>query len=118
MPKEKSLVNHYADYFKNSEEFQHELTNFDRFISGRNGKFMKKIFADMKGLAAHRMFSPEFTHLSAEEKDQQQRVAYQLFQILDFLLEPRKWMKKRLGLLERLTSKSEIKSKTKKGETK
>ncbi len=118
MPKEKSLVNHYADYFKNSEEFQHELTNYDRFIAGRNGKFVKKIFADMKGLAAHRMFTSEFTHLSAEEKDVQQRVGYQLFQILDFLLEPRKGMRKRLGLLEQLTSKSKIKSKTKKGETK
>lgn len=116
MPKEKSLVNHYAEYFKKSEEFQRELTNYDRFITGRNGKFTKKIFADMKGLAAHRMFSSEFTHLSAEEKDIQQRVGYHIFQILDFMLEPRKWMKKRLGILEsfrsRLPSKSE---KTKKG---
>lgn len=118
MPKEKSLVNHYAEYFKNSEEFQRELDNFDRFLNGRNGKFLKKIFADMKGLAAHRMFSPEFTHLNAEEKDMQQRVSYHIFQILDFLLEPRKWVKKRLGILEslnkRLPSKSEN-SKTKRG---
>jgi hypothetical protein len=118
MRKEKSLVNHYAKYFQNSEDFQQELTNYDNFLNGRNGKFLKKIFADMKGLSAHRMFSSEFTKLSAEDKDMQQRVAYNIFQILDFIIEPRKWVRERLGILEsvkkRLPSKSE-KTKTKKG---
>ncbi len=117
MQKEKSLVNHYVEYFKNSEEFQKELTNYDKFLNGRNGKFLKKIFADMKGKAATRMFSSEFTHMSAEEKDLHQRVAYNIFQILGFIENPRKWMQSRLGLLEsvksRLPSKSEKKPKTK-----
>ena len=121
MPKEKSLVNHYAEYFKKSEDFQQQLTGYDRFLKGKNGKFLRSLFADMKGLAAHRMFSPDFTHLSAQEKDIQQRVAFHVFQVLDFVGGPRKWVEKRIGMLEsikkRLPSKSE-KPKTKRGATK
>jgi len=48
----------------------------------------------MKGIMATDMFSRQHTALSPVEKDVTQRTYYNIDQMLTFLLDPLKWMKK------------------------
>lgn len=90
----KNILLEVAQWWEQSEEFQRGLQNYDRIIQSKEWKFIRDLLLGLQGVIANDVLSRGFTSLSATEKDVQQRSYYQTIQILEFLLNPIKWMKK------------------------
>lgn len=100
----KNLLNHFVTLLEQSEEFQRELVNFQNAIKTPQWKFYNQVLMIIKGTIAHEMFSRHFTDLDPKEKDVMQRTYFNIDQMLIFLLNPLKWIRKRSRWQENLTN--------------
>lgn len=79
--------------------------------------FLKDAILLIRGQMAVDMFSRHHTNLDETEKDVVQRVYYNINQILEFLLEPEKWIRKRSKWEQALSNlKGKVKPSQQEGE--
>jgi hypothetical protein len=86
----RSLISELLSTYEKYDEFKRKLQNYDNYITGEEGSFVRDVFRTTKLAITVEMFTARFTKLSAGEKDVQQRTFYQLDQMLDFLMAPMK----------------------------
>lgn len=89
----KDVLHQFVIYFQKSEEFQQRLDAYGRFLNTSDGKFLKDVFISIKGVILEDMLSNSFTNLSAEEKDVQQKAYHKITDLMNFLAEPKRWVR-------------------------
>jgi hypothetical protein len=100
----KDVLQQFVLYFQKSEEFQQRLDSYGRFLLTTDGKFVKDVFLSIKGVILEDMLSNGFTKLSAVDKDVQQRAYHEITELMDFLAEPKRWVKQRSKIYEVATN--------------
>ena len=100
----KDVLQQFVNYFQKSEEFQQRLDTYGRFLLTSDGKFVKDVFMSIKGVILEDMLSNSYTKLEANEKDVQQRAYHEITELMDFLAEPKRWVKQRSRILEAVTN--------------
>ena len=100
----KNITNSFRLYLDN-EDFNRKLAEYARVIDTTEWKFVKDVFLTVKGEMMVDMFSERFTSLSEKDKDIKQQTYYQINQLLDFLSEPKQWVKKKTLTHSKRTSK-------------
>ena len=89
-----------------SDEFKRRLEAYERVLKTEEWKFLKDTIFTIKGVILDDLLSSSFTGKNMTEKDVAQRVYYQTSQILDYFLEPTKWLKKK-SAWQRMIKKGE-----------
>jgi len=100
----KDVLQQFVSYFQKSEEFQQRIDSYGRFLNTQDGKFVKDVFLSIKGVILEDMLSTNFTKLDANEKDVQQRAYHHIVELMDFLAEPKRWVKRRSKIFEAATN--------------
>ena len=90
-----NLLTTVTKYMDAYDEVADMAGNFERALKTKDWEFFKQVAITIKAEMQTDMFSKKFTELSLEEKDITQRTYYNINQILDFLLNPVGWTKKR-----------------------
>ena len=78
-----------------SEEFSRRLDSYTRVLETPDWKFLRDVFLTIKGEMMVDMLSDRYTNLNKEEKDITQKTYYQINKLLDFLSEPKTWVKEK-----------------------
>jgi hypothetical protein len=91
----KNLITDLLDTYDNYDEFKRQLENYHNWVQSEDGQFVHDVFKTSKLAMTLELLSARFTKLSAGEKDVQQRVIYQLDQVLEFLMAPMKVVNER-----------------------
>jgi hypothetical protein len=91
----KSLLNTIIELFQTNEDFQRKLMYYQKAMRSDEWAFMRDVILTVKGQMAADMFSQSHTRLGADEKDVIQRTYYNINNILTFLQEPEKWLKRK-----------------------
>jgi len=94
----KNLVTIFEDLFNNHEGFQGSAADFSRAMKTEQFKFLVDAVFMIRGQMAEDMFSYRYTNSDPIEKDVAQRTYYNVNQILDFLINPQRWVKKKSKL--------------------
>ncbi len=84
----KNLITDLIDTYEKHDEFKRQLENYHNYVESDDGRFVHDIFKTSKLAILSELLSARFTKLPATEKDVQQRVLYQLDQMLEFLMAP------------------------------
>jgi hypothetical protein len=100
----KDVLNQFVIYFQKSEDFQHKMDTYGRFLSTQDGQFIKDVFLTIKGVILEDMLSTRYTKLEANEKDVQQRAYHHITKLMDFLAEPKRWVRQRSKIYEVLNN--------------
>jgi hypothetical protein len=93
----KHLLNKLVTFHKN-EEFNRRLDAYSRALKTEEWKFLRDTLFIMRSEMIQDMFSKKHTDLDDNEKDVTQRTYYNINQVLEFLLEPKKWIKRKTRL--------------------
>lgn len=93
----KNLLNQFVVLFESNDNFQRKMGSYERAIKTEDWAFMRDAIMMMQGQMAMDMFSRAHTLLDQHEKDVVQQTYYNINQILTFLLDPDKWIKRRHG---------------------
>ena len=91
----RNLVKIFEDLFHEHEGFQRDATDFSRAMKTEQWKFLVDAVLMVRGQMAEDMFSYQYTNSDPIEKDVAQRTYYNINQILDFLIDPNRWVKKK-----------------------
>jgi len=91
----RNLLNSFISTVEGNEEFQRQLADYEHVAKSPQWKFVQDILLTMKGTILTDMFSQKYTALDPVEKDVQQRAYYQINQILEFLMQPSGWIKRK-----------------------
>lgn len=111
----KSLTDQFVTYLEN-EEFCRRLDNYSRVLKTDEWKFVKDVLMSIKGEMALDMFSAKHTDLSEKDKDVRQRAYYEINLMLDFLSDPKGWVKRKVSIKNKyLDLQSKVKTKLNKG---
>jgi hypothetical protein len=89
------FLNQLAKSYKSDDEFKGRMDKFQRALKSEEWRFFITLCMAMKNHMATGMFKPEFTKLSAEEKDIVQRTFANMNEILDFFMGPLGWFQKK-----------------------
>lgn len=98
----KNLTKQFSDLYKQSEGFQQKLGSYSRAMKSEDWKFLTDAILIIKGQMAVDLFSRQHTNLSKEEKDVVQKTYYNISLILDFLLDPQAWIRKKIAITDLL----------------
>ena len=90
----KNLTNQFIKYLEN-DEFRRRLDAYTRALNEEHWKFVRDVFLTVKGEIMIDMLSYKFTTLEKTEKDANQKAYYQINQILDFLSDPKGWVRRK-----------------------
>jgi len=85
-------------------------------LNSEDWKFLVDAIMLIKGQMAIDMFSRKYTLLDETEKDIVQRTYYNINQILTFLSEPERWVKKRSRWTQTLSNLGKVKPNQQEGE--
>ena len=91
----RNLVSIFEELFREHDEFQRNSTDFSKAMETVQWKFLADAIRMIQGQMANDMFSNSYTKSDPTEKDVTQRTYYNVNQILDFLINPNRWIKKR-----------------------
>ena len=91
----KDLLQQFVRLAENYEEYRIRLEAYGRILKTKEWDFVRDTFMMVRAEMMRDMLSSAHTRLDEREKDVRQRVYYQLNEILDLLLEPRSWVKRR-----------------------
>jgi len=91
----KNLTNQFVRYYENSEEFQRRLHAYDKLIKTNEFEFFRDTLVTIQGTMMLDLLSNRIATLSKEEKDVIQRTYYNVNQILDYLSNPRGWIRRK-----------------------
>ena len=91
---QKNILFEVAKWWERSEDFQRGVQDYERAINSKDWFFIRDLFLGFQGIIATDILSKRFTELDPTEKDVSQRAYFQMVQILEFLSDPMKWMKK------------------------
>lgn len=91
----RNLINQFVELYNTNETFQKELEGYDRIIKTKQWKFLMDAFLTIKGTMLNDLLSERFTNLDVTEKDITQKVYHNITEILDFLSNPEKWMRRK-----------------------
>lgn len=99
----KNLLNQFLEIYHSNDEFQRQVGNYERVLKTEDWKFLVTALHIIKGQMALDMFSKHHTMLDEVEKDVIQRTYFNINQMLNFLLTPRDWVRKKSKWKESLT---------------
>lgn len=99
----KRFLKQFSDLFEQNEEFQRRLGNYSKAVKSKDWEFLRDALLMIRGQMLADMFSRQHTKLSVNEKDVVQRTYFNINQMIDFLLDPGKWVKKQLKWKQSLT---------------
>lgn len=91
----KNLLSDFVKFYEENEAFKQQLGQLDRVKATKEWKFYTDLLITIKGIMASDMFSKHHTLLDEREKDIVQRTYYNIDQMLTFLMNPLRWMKKK-----------------------
>ena len=91
----KNLLKQFSTYYDNSEEFRRQQDEFERILKTKEWSFFRDCLITVKGVMMQEMLSYKFTDLPETEKDVMQRTFYNINQILDYLLSPGGWIRRK-----------------------
>jgi len=111
----KNLTAQFVKYLDN-DEFKRRLDNYARALKEEHWTFVRDVFLSVKGEMLTDMLSYRFTTLNEHEKDATQKAYYQIGEILDFLSEPKLWVKRKTLRQQIYDLKGRVKPNQKKGE--
>ncbi|MCK5616926.1 hypothetical protein KAR91_84470 [Candidatus Pacearchaeota archaeon] len=89
----RNLLNSFVETINNNEEFKRRLADYERVSKSPQWQFVRDVLLTVKGTMLTDMYSSKFTNLDPTEKDVQQRAYYQINQLLEFLMQPTRWIK-------------------------
>lgn len=90
---------------------------YERALKTEEWAFLRDAIMLMRGQMAVDMFSRHYTNLDETEKDVVQRTYYNINQMLEFLSEPEKWIRKRSRWEQALSNlKGKVKPNQREGE--
>ena len=95
----RNLTNQFIEISTNSEQFRKRRDAYERLMKTNEFSFFKDVLLMIRGTILTRMLSYEFTNLDEKEKDVQQRTYYNLNEIINFLMTPTDWVKRKHSLL-------------------
>ena len=90
----KNLTNQFVTYVDN-EEFRQRMDAYGRIIKTKEWEFFKDVLITVRGEILGDMFSQKFTNLEPDDKNSLQKTYFQINQLLDFLSDPRGWVRKK-----------------------
>jgi len=90
----KNLTAQFVKYLDN-DEFKRRLDNYARALKEEHWTFVRDVFLSVKGEMLTDMLSYRFTTLNEHEKDATQKAYYQIGEILDFLADPKNWVRRK-----------------------
>lgn len=90
----KKILRDILDQYTKSEEEAQRLDRFVRLYQNEDFKFFKDCIFTIRGFMANDLLSDRHTKLAADEKDIEQRAYKQVWDFLEFMLEPRKFARK------------------------
>ncbi len=91
----RNLLNSFIEVVKGNEAFEQRMGDYERISKTQQWKFVQDVLLTIRGTMATDMFSQKYTNLDPTEKDVQQRTYYQINQLLDFLMQPTGWIRKK-----------------------
>ncbi len=91
----KHLLSPFFDLFMTNEGFQQQAASFERAMLTSDWKFMKDVLLVIRGQMATNLLSRKYTQLDANKKDVIQQTYYGIDEIIEFLLSPVRWVKKK-----------------------
>lgn len=91
----KDLLTQFVKLAETYEEYRRRLDAYERILKTKEWEFVRDTLLMIRAEMMRDLLSFSHTRLEEREKDVRQRVYYQLNEILDLLLEPRKWIRKR-----------------------
>jgi len=90
-----NLLSQVYKFIITHDDVQRKLGEFDRAMKTKDWEFLRDVILVMRSQMASEYFSKSFTSMTPEEKDITQRTYYHVNVILEFLLSPVEWVKKR-----------------------
>ena len=90
----KNLTSQFIKYYDN-DEFKRRLGNYELALKSEPWIFVRDVFLSVKGDMLNDMLSYRFTELPERDKDATQKAYYQISEILDFLSEPNRWIRRK-----------------------
>lgn len=113
----RNLVNIFIKTFNNNDEFVRQMDSYGRALNTEDWKFLINAIHLIKGQMSIDMFSKEYTEMSEKDKDVLQKTYYQTMLILEFLGNPKDWIKRRTERKQRLTDLAKKNSRQRGGQT-
>jgi len=92
------FLSELAKAYQADDDFKSKFDKFQRVLKTEEWRFFITLCMAMKNHMATGMFKPEYTKLSAEEKDIIQRTFAHMNEVLDFFLNPLGWFQKKSKL--------------------
>ena len=89
------FLSEIAKAYQNDDGFKGRMDKFQHALKTEEWRFFIMLCMSMKNHMATGMFKPEFTKLSAEEKDIVQRTFANMNELLDFFMGPLGWFQKK-----------------------
>lgn len=101
----KKQLKKYIAYCANDEEYQRKLNNLIRVVKSDEWKTVIQILWSIKNeMAIELLQSQKHTKDSVESKDVTQKVYHNISEWIDFLTDPKAWVRKK-GMIQTLTLK-------------
>ena len=91
----RNLLGQVYKFIMSYDDVQRQMGNYERAMKTEEWKFLKDVILVIRSEMAKEYFSKSFTTKTPEEKDIIQKTYYHVNEILDFLLSPVGWVKKR-----------------------
>ena len=91
----RNLVTIYEKLFKEHDGFQRQADDFTRAMQTEQWKFLNDAILMIRGELRSDILSYNYTETDPIEKDVMQRTYYNIDQILEFLINPNRWIKKK-----------------------
>jgi hypothetical protein len=91
----RKFLSEVAKSYQSDDAFKGRVDKFQRALKSEEWLFFITLCMAMKNHMATGMFKPEYTKLSAEEKDIIQRTFANMNELLDFFMSPLGWFQKK-----------------------
>jgi len=103
----RSLLKDIQDYMEQDDSFRQRAGNYTRAMQSEEMKFMQECILIIKGVMMSDMLSYQHTNSDPYDKDVAQRTYYNINQILDFLVNPENWLRKKNKLKQAYANTAE-----------
>jgi hypothetical protein len=103
----RKLVNIFEKTFNSNDDFVRQAMAYANVLNTEEWKFLVNAIHLIKGQMSVDMFSSQHTSLSESEKDVVQKTYYQTMLILEFLIDPKRWINRRKALKQKLADHAE-----------
>lgn len=101
----KKHLKKYITYCQNNEEYQRQLEKIIRVVKSEEWKIVIQLLWAIKNeMAIELLHSSKFTKDDKESKDVTQKVYHNIGEWIDFLADPRKWIRKK-SMIQLMTQK-------------